>query len=160
MATETTTKKPRKRVAKTVSESSPPAVDRRKGRMSDEHREALATGRNEGRLVKRYLDALEMNKPRRGRKRTPESIEKRLAVIEDQIADADGFKKVQLIQERINLWNESQMDDLAIDISTLEEEFVQIALSFSQRKGITYAAWREAGVPADVLRRAGISRKD
>ena len=29
---------------------------------------------------------------------------------------------------------------------------------YAQRKGISYAAWRELGVPADVLKKAGISR--
>ena len=47
--------------------------------MSDDHKAALAAGRNEGRAVRRYLEALEAHKPKRGRKRTPESIQKRLA---------------------------------------------------------------------------------
>ena len=50
----------------------------RKRSMSDDHKAALAAGRNEGRAVRRYLEALEAHKPKRGRKRTPESIEKRL----------------------------------------------------------------------------------
>ena len=45
--------------------------------MSDSHKEALATGREQGRAVRRYLEALEANKPRRGRKRTAEGIQKR-----------------------------------------------------------------------------------
>ena len=36
--------------------------------MSDAHKEALAEGREQGRAVRRYLEALEANKPRRGRK--------------------------------------------------------------------------------------------
>jgi hypothetical protein len=43
--------------------------------MSDEHKEALARGRHEGRVVREYLEALRATKPKRGRKRTPESIE-------------------------------------------------------------------------------------
>ena len=31
-------------------------------------------------------------------------------------------------------------------------------LDYSRRKGITYAAWREAGIDPAVLRRAGIRR--
>ena len=50
--------------------------------MTAEHKQALAAGRNEGRAVKAYLDALEQNRPRRGRKRTTDSVKKRLAVIE------------------------------------------------------------------------------
>ena len=54
--------------------------------MSDTHKAALAEGREQGRAVRRYLEALEAHKPRRGRKRTPESMEKRLAAIEDDVA--------------------------------------------------------------------------
>lgn len=38
--------------------------------MSDEHKAALAEGRDQGRAVRRYLDALEQHRPKRGRKRT------------------------------------------------------------------------------------------
>jgi hypothetical protein len=43
-------------------------------------------------------------------------------------------------------------------MSALEKEFVRAAKGYSERKGITYGAWREFGVPAEVLRKAGISR--
>jgi hypothetical protein len=35
---------------------------------------------------------------------------------------------------------------------------VKAASAYSARKGISYAAWRELGVEAAVLKRAGISR--
>lgn len=41
-------------------------------RMSDQHKAALAEGREQGRAVQRYLEALEQNRPKRGRKRTRE----------------------------------------------------------------------------------------
>ena len=44
------------------------------------------------------------------------------------------------------------------DMSALEREFVKAAPAYGDRKGISYAAWREAGVSAAVLRRAGIQR--
>ena len=46
----------------------------------------------------------------------------------------------------------------AVDLSALEEEFVRSAAAYGSRRGLTYAAWREAGVPPAVLRRAGITR--
>src|SRR5215210_5349048 len=58
--------------------------------MSDEHKAALAEGRSQGRAVRRYLEALEANKPKRGRKRTPEGIQRRLAAIEERMASADA----------------------------------------------------------------------
>jgi hypothetical protein len=36
-------------------------------------------------------------------------------------------------------------------IRALEAAFVKIAKQFSARRGITYGAWRDAGVPAPVL---------
>ena len=54
------------------------ATKRARRPMSDEHKAALAEGRNQGRAVRGYLEALEAHKPKRGRKRTPDSIKKRL----------------------------------------------------------------------------------
>jgi hypothetical protein len=48
--------------------------------------------------------------------------------------------------------------DAADDITGLERDFVKVARGYAQRKGISYAAWRELGVSPDVLRRAGITR--
>ena len=42
--------------------------------MSNEHKQALAEGREQGRGVRLYLEALEKNRPKRGRKRTSDSI--------------------------------------------------------------------------------------
>jgi len=129
-----------------------------KTKMTPEHKKALAEGREQGRAVRAYLEALEANKPRRGRRRTPESIERRLATIESQLDSADPLKKVQLVQERMNLQQELAAGSATVDIGALEKDFVANAASYSSRKGISYAAWRELGVPATVLRSAGISR--
>lgn len=126
--------------------------------MSDEHKAALAEGRNQGRAVRRYLEALEAHKPRRGRKRTPESIQKRLGKIESELANADALKRLQLIQERLDLTAELESAEAKVDLSELEAGFVDAASAYSARKGISYAAWRELGVDAAVLKRAGISR--
>jgi hypothetical protein len=130
----------------------------RKRSMTDDHKAALAAGRTEGRAVRRYLEALEAHKPKRGRKRTPDSIEKRLRVIEDQLPTADPLNRVNLIQERMDLTNELDGMQEKVDLTELEQEFVKAALGYSERRGISYAAWREAGVPASVLKQAGVSR--
>src|SRR3954452_10900187 len=126
--------------------------------MSDSHKAALAEGREQGRAVRRYLEALEAHKPRRGRKRTPESMEKRLAAIEEKLPDADPLTRLQLVQERMDLQRQLEAADSTVDLQGLEDEFVKAAPDYSRRKGITYAAWREAGVDPAVLRRAGIRR--
>lgn len=126
--------------------------------MSDEHKAALAKGRAEGRAVKAYLEAVAANKPKRGRKRTAESIGKRLAIIGDTVEDADPMTKLQLIQERMDLEDELARMGEQVDISGLEDEFVDVAKAYGDRKGISYAAWRAVDVPAAVLKRAGIGR--
>lgn len=128
--------------------------------MTDEHKAALAEGRAQGRSVKRYLEALEANKPKRGRKRTPESIQKRLEAIEADLASADGLKRLTLVQERLDLQEELErlQSDDTVDLSALEAEFVKVAKGYGERKGISYAAWREVGVTPAVLKQAGITR--
>lgn len=129
-----------------------------KSSMSADHKAALAQGRSEGRAVRDYLAALRANKPKRGRKRTPDSIKKRISGIEDQLATADPLTEVKLIQERFNLSRELETMDSQIDLQSLEDGFVDVASSYSARQGISYAAWREVGVPASVLKRAGVGR--
>lgn len=126
--------------------------------MSDEHKAALAEGRAQGRVVRAYLEALETHKPKRGRKRTTDSITRRLAAIEEEIQDADALKRLQLTQERLNLETELESAQDGVDLDSLEQEFIEVAKGYAQRKGISYAAFRELGVPASTLKQAGISR--
>ena len=76
--------------------------------MTDEHKAALAEGREQGRVVRRYLEAL--------------------------------------------------ADHRSADIDALEAAFVTVARPYSERKGLTYPAWRAVGVKPRVLRAAGIPR--
>ena len=76
--------------------------------MTAQHKAALAEGRSEGRAVKNYLEALQQNRPRRGRKRTPDSIKKRLAAIDTQFDDVSALQQLQLVQERMDLTRELQ----------------------------------------------------
>jgi hypothetical protein len=138
-----------------------PATKSKKRVVTDEHKAAMAAGRNEARAVKNYLDALEVTRPKRGRKRTPDSINQRLVKISAELdTTTDPMRKLSLTQERIDL--EKELDALEskvdIDVASLEKAFVAAAASYSARKGITYTAWREVGVPAATLKAAGISR--
>jgi hypothetical protein len=126
--------------------------------MSAEHKQALAVGREESRVVRRYLEALEAHKPKRGRKRTPDTIEARLHQIEVRLPKADPLSRVHLAQERLNLESELAAKGNSVDLAPLEKEFVKAAPGYGERKGLTYSAWRAAGVDAKVLRRAGIAR--
>jgi hypothetical protein len=127
--------------------------------LTTEHKEALAAGRTEGRAVKAYLDALAEHRPRRGRQRTADSIRQRLTAITAELGAATSLRRLQLIQERRDL--ESELEKKAgpaADLAALEADFAKVAKAYAERKGITYATWREMGISSEVLTRAGITR--
>jgi hypothetical protein len=128
--------------------------------MSLEHKQALARGREEGRAVRRYLEAVEHQRPRRGRRRTPESVRRRLEQVREQIDGAEPLSRLHLIQEEANLEAELARMGVAQDMAALEKAFIEVAKGYAERKGIGYDAWRSAGVPADVLHQAGITRSE
>jgi len=131
-----------------------------KSPMTDEHKAALAKGRAEGRIVREYLEGLRATKPKRGRKRTPETITKRLDAITQEIAAASPIDELLLIQERKNLEAERAAMSNSIDMTALERDFVSVAKSYADSKAISYSSWRDVGVPASVLKTAGISRAE
>jgi hypothetical protein len=63
-----------------------------------------------------------------------------------------------LAQERLNLESELAAKGNSVDLAPLEDDFAKAARGYGERKGLTYTAWRAAGVDAKVLRRAGIAR--
>ena len=71
------------------------------------------TEKTEVAAVRDYLKALEQNAPRRGRRRTPESVERQLAVLEGEMEGTSVTKRLDLIQQRI---------DLEADLETRSEE--------------------------------------
>ena len=85
-------------------------------------------------------------------------MEKRLKEIEEKLGSANPLTRLQLVQERMNLQSAMGSTAEAVDVTSLEEDFVAAAKEYGERKGISYAAWREAGVDAAVLKRAGITR--
>ena len=126
--------------------------------MTDEHKAALAEGRAQGRAVRNYLEALDAHRPKRGRKRTPESVRKRLDKLNREIDDAAVVQRLQLVQERMDLERELEGMENKVDMTGLEADFITAARGYSARKGITYAAWREVGVSAAILKSADIPR--
>lgn len=125
--------------------------------MSAQHKAALAQGRREGRAVKQYLEALGSRRP--GRPVTPERLRDKISSLESRIAEeADPLKALEMRQERLDAEAALVRAEATEDFAGLEAAFIEHAKPYSERKGISYSAWRESGVPADVLRRAGIPR--
>ena len=53
---------------------------------------------------------------------------------------------------------EAMADRAKVDLSDLEVAFAEHAASYGGRRGISYSAWREVGVSAATLKKAGIRR--
>lgn len=126
--------------------------------MSQEQKDAMAQGRREARAVRNYLDALERGR-KRGPKVTPERLRDRITATQSAIDDeTDPQSRLELIQQRMD--DEERLIEVSQQesIDDLQPGFIEVAASYSERKGISYSAWRELGVPAKVLRAAGMTR--
>src|SRR5450432_2466452 len=113
-------------------------------KMTAEHKAALAKGREQANAVRAYLEALEANRPKRGRKRTPESIAKRMTAIDVQYETAGSLTALQLLQERKNLETElvAMSNETGPDLDKLRRGFVKNARAYGAAKGIEHATWR------------------
>lgn len=120
--------------------------------MTDEHKAALHQGRVEGRAVRVYMTALHSQSPkRRGRKgRSAAELQEALMNAEDPM---ERLALRPLL--RAALENEGGME---VDMEDVTADFIKVVANYSARNGLTYADWREEGVPAAVLKEAGMRR--
>jgi hypothetical protein len=128
-------------------------------KMSPGHKRALAEGRAMSATVDRYLSAVNTPK-RRGRKVSKESLQARLTAARAKATTTKGVEKVLASQEVRDIESRlaAMTGSTATDLKSLEAAFVKIAKRFGENRGIGYSAWRDAGVPAAVLKKAGIAR--
>lgn len=107
---------------------------------------------SEATAVRNYLAAIHSERHgQRGRPPVPvEELDRRIA------AEPDKLKRLQLIQQRLD----SQRRSLTDDTDELRAAFIAHAKGYAERRGISYAAWREVGVSPAVLRMAGIPRSN
>jgi hypothetical protein len=109
--------------------------------------------------VDRYLSAVSTPK-QRGRKVSKATLTHRLDLARARVKSATGVEKVLAAQEVRDLQNKLASINASggTDVKSLEAEFVRIAKKFGENRGIGYGAWRDAGVPAVVLTKAGVAR--
>lgn len=106
------------------------------------------------RVVRAYLESL--NAPRPQGKRTREWLTEQANLLPERIhEETDPLQRLVLQQKLID----AVQDLEALDANTedIEADFIKVALPFAERRGVTYAAFRAEGVPARVLREAGVS---
>ncbi len=149
---------PAKRTTKTARKNAKPARKTAKKTMSPAHKAALSQGREASRHVRAYLDALETQRPKRGRRLNPASVKKRIALIDEQVKQAGGFERLNLLADRAALEGKLAGADVSVDLGELRKQFVKHAKHYGERQQIGYATWRAAGVSAQDLKDAGIPR--
>ncbi|HZP28322.1 MAG TPA: hypothetical protein VFC99_05185 [Acidimicrobiia bacterium] len=159
-STATKSARPAKKAGKrAVRKTTKTAAKRGPRKMSTAHKAALAEGRQVSAVVDRYLSALHVPK-QRGRKVSPATLQARLEAAEAKLKHASGVARLTAAQDVRDLRNRlaSLANSGAQDIKQLEAAFVRVAKKFGEKRGIGYGAWRDAGVPAPVLKKAGVRR--
>ena len=81
-----------------------------------------------------------------------------IARLDKEIVNSGAVQRLELTQKRFDLVAEKERLNARVDLASVEKDFIKIAQSYAKRNGISYAAFREMGVSADVLKAAGISR--
>jgi len=124
--------------------------------MDADHKAKLAQGRADARAVKAYLEYLENNRPKRGRRRTEESIGARLEVIDAELETASPLARLNFYQEQTDLQDELAAMQQKSDGSELKAAFAEAAGRYAKSKGIGKAAFKQMGIDAKTLSEAGI----
>jgi ribosomal protein L17 len=132
--------------------------------MTKAHKEAIAAGRSDASAVRHYLEALSQRSNGNGngtRRRSKAQLCAELATVTRKLgSEADVLERVVLLQRQVDLEKAISATGSAPaqDMAALEKDFKKAARRFSERRGISYSAWRMAGVPAAVLTAAKIPR--
>lgn len=125
-------------------------------------RSPKAVTADQARIVRRYLSAIESGRPGRGSKRATDAIGSRISKVDELLVSADPLTRLHLTQERIELHAEQVRlnNGSHHPLAQLEREFTRVVRSYSDRNGITFAAWRQCGVDAKVLDQVGIHKAE
>lgn len=129
--------------------------------VTEEHKAKMSQGIAAKKAIKAYLEALELTRPKVGapRKRSMETLQAELVEIQRQLnGDLDPMSRLELLPKRDAVQARIEEKALVAKVEPLADAFVKWAPWYSEHKGITYGHWRELGVPADVLGKAGISK--
>lgn len=113
----------------------------------------------ESRAVAAYLKVLPQLKGGAALARL-ERIKQRQAELSRMKKDTtDPLRRLKIVQEQIDLNNETvTAKRLANRHAKATVGFIQHAKAYGETNGISYSAWRRAGVPIEVLEEAGISK--
>lgn len=105
--------------------------------------------------VKRYLEVLDDQSRRRASPMRLALLRQRLERIEHDIeTTTDVIVRLRRYQEELDVRQALEAED---DFDQIEADFIAHVADWARANGVSHAALREAGVPAVVLRRAGVT---
>jgi hypothetical protein len=121
-----------------------------------DHLAALAKGREAGRAMRAYLNTLDTSPKKRGRRANWQS---KLEMAQAVLADSeDPIDRLKAAQDVIDAQAALEAREAAGNTEDAEAGFVTYGAWYAEQHGISYSAWRQIGVPASMLKRAGITR--
>jgi len=127
--------------------------------MTEAHKKAIADSRNQARTVEMYLLVLNDNSTgNKGRRLSQSDMKKELAIIDSKIRSRkiSPLEMLKLTQKAMDLRASIAASESNNVVKELEKAFVKVGAAYSARHGIKAQAWRQVGVPASVLKAAGI----
>ena len=110
--------------------------------------------------VKRYLDELAAPKRRERPASEAAKLRARIERTQERLKTTTSvLARLQLHQQLVELHERARATEAppATSLYDLEQAFIEVAAGWAARKGVSYDDLRSAGVPARVLRRAGIA---
>ena len=87
----------------------------------------------------------------------PDEIERAAAAIAERALEVPSYVKALELQQRVLELRQIAGELREGDADRLEQQFVEVAAAWATERGISYQAFRVMGVPARVLKAAGIS---
>jgi hypothetical protein len=126
-------------------------TDEKKKKISDSHRAAMSKGVTQRNAIQAYLETLQSPPPRL-------RTRKGRSVADLQRAISESTDPMERLYLRPLLRRALEVESGSANMDEITANFVKHVVAFSERNGITYADWREEGVPAAVLREAGMRR--
>jgi tRNA A37 N6-isopentenylltransferase MiaA len=113
--------------------------------------------------IEAYLQFCSQNRPQRGRPRDLSKLERELELIVKTLEDEKSMSRVtrlRLLNQKLQL--ENKLSDLRLtqeQKGKLEEDFLTELESFQEKHQIDLQAWKEMGVPKDVIRKIELMNK-
>ena len=114
--------------------------------MTEEAKAKVQAGMAEARAIRAYLEVVNREGFKTRHTQRAEAIQKGI------LESPDPVTRLKL-RPQLRAALEFEMNE-----ADLVKNFLEHVVAFSEKWGITYADWREEGVPASVLKDAGISR--